>query len=288
MIKAIELGGTLFLPATHKDIKCVVSGEKYPDLKSVLIDTEDSLDDLESGLEAIQTLLQTYKKSTLLVFIRPRNMEVLQEILKFQNIHLIEGFILPKFSLDNARKYLYILANTSYTIMPSIEGSELFEQPKLVELRDILLIHKEKIPLVRFGLEDMLRQLKMRRTCQESIFDFTVTSSVLGNFIGIFKSAGFDVSAGVYPCFKDKEGFINDVKRDLKEGLISKTIIHPNQIEIINSLYKVNKKDYEEASEVCQNDALVFNQNSKMAETKTMFAYSYALLQRAKIYGIKD
>ena len=29
-------------------------------------------------------------------------------------------------------------------------------------------------------------------------------------------------------------------------GFIGKTVIHPNQIEVVNRLYKVNKKDIEE------------------------------------------
>ena len=187
MIRALDLGGTLFLPATHKNMQSVVSGSKYPNLKSVLIDTEDSLDDLSAGLEAIKEMLKTYKKGSLFVFIRPRNTGVLQKILRFKNIEKIDGFILPKFSLKNAKEYLYTLANSAYTIMPSIEGSELFEQGKLLKLKDLLLPHKEKIILIRFGLEDMLRQLNMKRKCKDSIFDFAVTSSVLGSFIAVFK-----------------------------------------------------------------------------------------------------
>ena len=42
-INYIELGATLFVPATHKDLEDVVCNNKYPELKSVLIDTEDGI-----------------------------------------------------------------------------------------------------------------------------------------------------------------------------------------------------------------------------------------------------
>ena len=283
---ALDLGGTLFLPATHKNVEEILLRKKYVNLKSLLIDTEDSLDDLESGLKRLAILLRVYNTTTLLVFIRPRNPEVLKRILSFENIDKIDGFILPKFSLHNAYNYLELLEPTTYKIMPSIEGTELFEQSRLIGLREILLKYKERIPVIRFGLEDMLRQLKMKQNCKDSVFDISVTSSIIGMFIATFKSVGFDVSGGVYPCFKDEEGFLQDVQRDMKEGLISKTIIHPQQIESINTLYKVKQSEYDEAKEICESTRAVFNQNGKMAEKLTMHGYAMQVIQRAKIYGV--
>ncbi len=287
-ISYVELGGTLFIPAIHKDLLQVVDGVKYPNLKSVVIDTEDSISDakLPDAMKAVQETLLNFKKSSLFVFIRPRDTTIFKEILNFKNIDKVDGFILPKFSLSNAQKYLSLLENSQHSIMPSIEGSELFEESKLIELRDIVLPYKNKITLIRFGLEDMLRQLKMKRKCDESIFDFSVTNSILGNFLAIFKSSGFEISAGVYPCFKDTDGFINDVQRDLKEGLFSKTIIHPNQIEIINELYKVSQQEYDEALEISTKEKAIFNQNGKMAESSTMLPFSEFILRRAKVYGV--
>lgn len=64
-----------------------------------------------------------------------------------------------------------------------------------------MLKNRKKILLVRFGLEDMLKQLKMKRSCEDSVFDFSAIFYVLGSFIATFKSIGFRVSGGVYPCF---------------------------------------------------------------------------------------
>jgi len=287
-INYVELGATLFVPCTHNNLEDIVCNNKYPELKSILIDTEDGIleDDLESAYEAIESLLNVYEKKSLLVFIRPKNVDVLTRLLRIKNIENVDGFILPKFSLINAQQYFDVLENSSFYLMPSIEGKELFNQSKLYELREIILKNRKNILLLRFGLEDILRQLRMKRSCENSIFDYSATSYVVAGFIATFKSAGFAISGGVYPCFKDDEGFIKDMKRDLKEGLFSKTIIHPNQIKLSNELYKVTKKELDNALEISKSQKAIFNQNNKMAEVITMKPHSEDIILRAEIYGL--
>jgi citrate lyase beta subunit len=284
-----ELGGTLFVPFWHKDLAAIADGSKYCELKSMVIETEDGVN-AEEFLEAslrLKNFLQALQKPKPYLFIRPRNAAFLEELLRFEGIEKIDGFILPKFSLANAAEYLELLRGRDFVFMPSIEGVELFEQSKLLELREILLAHKEQIPLVRFGLEDMLGALGMRRECQESVFDISAPSSVLGNFIAAFKSVGFAISGGVYPCFSDEEGFVKDVKRDLKEGLFGKTIIHPSQIELTNELYKVDEKSLDEALEICFETKAAFAQNGKMAELNTMSPHAKELIKRSQVYGLR-
>lgn len=284
----IELGATLFVPATHKNLKTIVQQKKHPQLKSIVIDTEDGIDSskLSEALKTIQILLKTFVTNKLAVFIRPTNPTVLQTLLTFKNIELIDGFVLPKFSLNNAHKYLELLENTSFYIMPSIEGEELFESYKLIKLRNLLVQTQTNIILVRFGLEDMLQQLTLTRKCSQTLFDLCAPSSAIGQFIGIFKSTGFAISGGVYPCFKDTVGFKKDILRDLQEGLFSKTIIHPNQIQPLHELYKVTQQEYEDAIAIAQSKEAVFNQHNKMAEVSTQIKYAQYIIKRAKIYGL--
>ena len=283
----MELGGTLFIPATHKNLIAVVEGRKYPNLKSVVVDCEDSITDksLDDALESIKKMLISFKKNGCLVFIRPKNYEILEKILEFESINKIDGFVLPKFSLTNAREYLKLMGDR-YSFMPSIEGAELFNQQKLLELKEMLVPYKEQIIIIRFGLEDMLRELGMMRGCDESVFDVSSTSFILGNFIATFKSAGFGVSGGVYPFFKDNDGYKKDNLRDMREGLFTKTIIHPNQVAMIDELYKVSKDELKKAKEILKSDEAVFNQDGKMAEVVTMSPYAKNILKRAEIYGV--
>jgi len=287
-ISHFHLGGTLFVPASHKYLDAIVNKKKYFTLKSLVIDFEDGLEeeDFLEAMQNIEAILKNISSSSPLIFLRARDTDHLKALLKLKDISNLTGFVLAKFSLLNADEYFSFLKDKDFLIMPSIEGEELFNSQELNKLKEKIVTNKHTILLVRFGLEDMLRQLSMRRSCDESIFDFSATSSVIGNFIATFKSVGFGVSGGVYPCFKNEEGFIRDAKRDLKEGLFSKTIIHPSQIEIINELYKVTQLAFEEAKEIEESSLKVFNQNEKMAETLTMSAYSKEILLRAKIYGV--
>jgi citrate lyase beta subunit len=225
MISYINLGATLFVPSTHKNLLNILNKSKYPNLKSIVIDLEDGIcdDELLDANKIIKNILKKYDKNSLLVFIRPRDVYNLKEILEYKNIDRVDGFVLPKFSLDNADKYLKLIKDTKHFLMPSIEGSELFDIDALKSLRNKLLAYKERILVLRFGLEDMLKQLSMKRTCEYSLFDYAVCASVVGSFLAVFKSVGFAVSGGVYPCFKDEEGFVKDVQRDLKEGLFRAT-----------------------------------------------------------------
>ena len=288
MIDYTDLGATLFVPSTHKNLKQILKKEKYPNLKSIVIDTEDGINenDLCIAKEIIKEILKKHKKNRLLVFIRPNNPKTLKELLSYENIDKVDGFVLPKFSLDNLHEYLDLLKSTKHYFMPSIEGRELFDSDDLKKLRDMFLEYKERIILIRFGLEDMLRQLGMKRSCEYSLFDYAVCSSVIGNFLAIFKSKGFAVSGGVYPYFRDKDGFIKDVKRDLKEGLFSKTVIHPSQIDLVHELYKVTRDEYKEAKSILESFSGVINLDGKMGEIKTMSPHSKEIIKRAEVYGV--
>ena len=287
-ISYIELGGTLFIPATHKDLTAVATANKYPELKSLLIDTEDGIsqEDLVGALTKIKVLLQSLQRSNLLIFLRPRDEKVLATLLDFEGIEKIDGFILPKFSLHNANNYLSLLENTSFDFMPSIEGEELFNIYKLYQLKELLLTYKEQIILIRFGLEDMQKALKIKREPFESIFDKAALSQVVANLILTFKPDGFALSAGVYKYFNNKEGFEKEIYREFSEGLFSKTIIHPKQIKPLNKLNMPSQKEYEDALEILNTQSAVFNQNGAMAEKNTMSVFAQEIVLRKKIFGV--
>ena len=285
-IDAAALGGTLFVPASHKHLETIARGGKFPRLRSVVFDTEDGLDAgaLPEALQRLRWLLPTLEETGPLRFIRPRNVDVLREILQFEGIEKIDGFILPKFGLDNADSYLESIGE--HLFMPSIEGRELFDVAALAKLRDLLMPYKEQIILVRFGAEDMFRQLGLRRSCEHSIYDMCAPSAVIGNLLGVFKPYGFDVSAPVFGCYKDMAGFEKEVLRDLREGLVSKTIIHPDQIEPVERLYRVSEGEYEIARKILETGKAVSGLNGEMAERSTQQPWARRIVRRAEVYGI--
>lgn len=284
-----ELGGTLFVPSTHKHLEAICMGEKFPNLRSLVIDTEDGIaqTDLEKGLKQIHTLLPRLKPLRVFRFIRPRNPQTLQTLLNSPGIEAIDGFLLPKFGLQNHEEYLGLLKDLPYPFIPSIEGGELFDGAQLAALRDTLLPYRSRVPLIRFGAEDMLRQLGLRRDCTLSLFDMALPSYVIGSLMAVFKPYGFEISGGVYRCFRDHEGFTRDVLRDLREGLVSKTIIHPDQISLVDSCYRVRADELHEAQQLFNAQSAVFSLNGTMAETATQQTWGISVQKRAEIFGIE-
>jgi len=292
-IHALELGGTLFIPASRKNLEAVLSGEKYPDLRSVVIDFEDGLaaTDFQQALDRLDTILENLHEIQLLRFIRPQNPKMFKEFLQRKNIEKIDGFILPKFGLNNAEAYLSLVplpishSPFPWYFMPSIEGKELFDIQQLQKLRDILLSYQEQIICIRFGAEDMFRQLGLRRTTT-SLYDMLAPAQVIANLITTFKPHGFNISAPVYPDFSNIHGFEEEIKIELENGLFSKTIIHPSQIEPMNELYKVAQQELDEAKSILSQHDGVLNLDGKMGEVRTQRVWAKELIVRKRLYGL--
>ena len=123
-VSYIELGGTLFIPASHKHLNAVVNEGKYKELKSLVIDFEDGLDEacLVDAMKNIESVLANINSKTPFVFLRARDTKHLKELLALKSINSITGFVLAKFSLVNADAYLELLEKTNHLLMPSIEG----------------------------------------------------------------------------------------------------------------------------------------------------------------------
>jgi len=288
-ISAIHLGATLFIPATHKNLKEIVTGLKYKTLRSLVIDLEDGISNTsrQQGLQQLKEVLEMKHPDQLFRFIRPTNAVMLKELLKKSHINNIDGFVLPKFSLLNAQEYLEHLKDNNFQFMPSIETEDLFDVKMLKQIRELLIPFKHRIPLIRFGLEDMFRQLKIRRDCNISIYDMATPSWVIGQLLGLFKPFDFEISAPVYRCFNDEKGFKNEVLRELHEGLLSKTVIHPKQVEWLETVYQVNETDFTDAKEILSTADAVIAQQANMAEVPTQSPWARQIIKRAELFGIK-
>ena len=286
-ISAYQLGGTLFVPATHKYLDAIVEGKKFTDLYSMVIDCEDGIEEnsLDEVLEKIKKLLPQLTPSKLLRFIRPANVKVLQQILEFEGSAKIDGFVLPKFDEDY-EAYLQVVEKHDFNFMPSIEGKALFDVSELQKLRHELLPYKEKIICVRFGAEDMLKQLSIQRVEGKSLSEMLVPSMVMANLLSTFKPFGFELSAPVFKYFKDEQGFKDEVRYELENGFVSKTIIHPNQSLWLKEIYKVDDKELQKAEAILKTLS-VANFEGEMLEGKTQKEWAENILLRNKIYNFK-
>jgi citrate lyase beta subunit len=291
-LSPIQLGGSLYIPATHKNVNDICNANKYPNLRSCIIDTEDAIgeDDLESALDNISKMLEDYEPKDLIVFIRPRNPEVLQAILKINNIEKIDGFSLPKFSTEVMRQYAQIISMSGYNfhLMPVLESLDIFSREKLEEIRLFLLNSSLSILSLRLGGEDMMQYLGLKRRCEDNIYQLAAPSKVIADVLNTFKPFGFNVSATVFNCIDKHELYSKNVEEDLRQGLIGKTIIHPNQIDPINKAYKVTEKEYDMAMKMLnKNTEAIIVQDGQMGEKFAHTSWAKVILQRYEFYGLK-
>jgi len=291
-ISPVQLGGSLYIPATHKNVHSICNENRYPNLRSCIIDTEDAIseDDLEIALTNITKMLEGYEPARLSVFIRPRNPEVLKRLLKIDNIEKIDGFSLPKFSTDVMREYAQIitLCGHGFYIMPVLESRDLFSKEKLEEIRSFLLNDKLHILTLRLGGEDMMQYLGLKRRCEDNIYALVGPAGVIGDVINVFKPYGFNISATVFNCIDQSELYEKNVREDLRQGLLGKTIIHPNQIDPINEAYKVYSHEYEMAIKMLdKNTKAIIVQDGQMGEKFAHRSWAKVILERYKFYGLK-
>ena len=291
-LSPIQLGGSLYIPATHKNVVAICNENKYPSLRSCIIDTEDAIgeDELETALENIKKMLENYNPSKLCVFIRPRNPEVLHAILQIKNIDMVDGFSLPKFSTEVMRQYAQTISMSGYQfhLMPVLESLDIFSKEKLEEIRSFLLDSTLNILTLRLGGEDLMQYLGLKRRCEDNIYELVAPARVIADVINTFKPFGFNISATVFNCIDKHELYEKNVFEDLRQGLIGKTIIHPNQIDPINDAYKVTAQEYEMASKMLDiNTDAIIVQGGQMGEKFAHTSWAKVILQRHKYYGLK-
>lgn len=289
-LSPIELGGSLYIPAIHKNVNEVCNADKYPQLRSCIIDTEDAIgeDELAFALENIAKMLETYKPARLRLFIRPRNPQVLKQLLKIKHIQMIDGFSLPKFSTEVMREYAQILTlcEHQFYIMPVLESLDLFSKEKLEEVRGFLLTCKLPVLTLRLGGEDMMQFLGLKRRCEDNIYTLIAPSRVIADVLTCFKPYGFNVTATVFNCIHQDALYKENVKEDLRQGLLGKTIIHPNQIEAINEAYKVSPQEFEMATNMLKEETgAIIVHEGQMGEKFAHTAWAKVILERQSFFG---
>ena len=290
-LTAVQLGASLYLPATRTDLAAVVNGQKWPALRSVVICTEDAIHscELEQALTQVAALLPTLKPDTMLRFIRPRNPLVLWRLLQMEGIERIQGFVLPKFSLRNLDSWLRVWDDRhGHTLLPILETAEVFSHRQMELLRDRLegCGWKQSILCLRVGGNDLLNLLGIRRSRGATIYD-TPLRDTIADLVRIFHPAGYCLSAPVFDYLDAPETLTREVIADLQYGLTGKTAIHPQQVPVIEALYRVAQDDYAMAKAVLSPDAAaVFRLSDSFCEPATHWRWASVVLERARVFGV--
>jgi citrate lyase beta subunit len=291
MTEALKLGATLYIPAIKENMADIANGLKYPQLRSMVFCTEDSIHekDVELALSRITELLAQMTETDKLRFIRPRNPQILERLLALPDIDKISGFVFPKVDLKNFNDYFSLIAHSGFKNMLTLESKDVFEQTKMCLLRDQLLglDYQANILALRIGGNDLLQHLGLRRPTDRTLYD-TPLGFVIYQLINVFKPYGFELTAPVFEHLNKTELLIKETQQDISCGLVGKTAIHPDQLNIIQACYQVNHDDVAIAKAILHEEATaVFKMNDSMCEIATHRIWADNVLKRHQIYGCK-
>ncbi|SDY10877.1 Citrate lyase beta subunit [Allochromatium warmingii] len=285
MLDAYRLGGSLYAPVTHRDVLQIANGVKWPELRSVIFCTEDAVAPtaLESGLANLrECLLQMEPRPSLLRFVRVRNPEILDWLLTLPGIDRLDGFVLPKFDLSNADRYLAQRPASAHRYMPTLETRDVFEPQRMIALREHLLErgYHERILALRIGGNDLLALLGIRRPRDRTIYH-TPLGQTIAQLVTCFKPYGFQLTAPVFEHIDHPEVLRDELGDDIAHGLCGKTAIHPSQLPLIEASFRVAPTDLEAAQRILdESTQAVFKFGGSMCELATHSTWARHILDR--------
>ena len=309
----------MYSPAINNKIAEMIIEKKIKSNYSICLCLEDSISD-DVVEEAEQQIVETFKELQRYIekdikkinfpkiFIRVRNPKQVLNIFKKTKEcgSLLTGFIFPKYSLKCADEYnLYmneINKNSERRIymMPILESSDMIElgtrAEYLTKLKDKIDEIKELVLNVRVGGNDFCKEFSVRRNSKQNIYEIGSVRDVLSDISTIF-SREYVVSAPVWEYFAGendewKKGLAKEIQLDKLNGFIGKTVIHPNQIEIVNENLKVDRIDYDDAIEIIEwkDEVLAVGKshtNERMNEVKVHLKWAKKIMILAEIYGVR-
>jgi citrate lyase beta subunit len=291
-LSAVELGASLYLPATRPDLAAVASGQKLPGVRSVIFCTEDAVHghDLEKALDNMTALLPKLQPGGPLRFVRPRNPAVLWRLMQLDGIERVHGFALPKFGPHSLGDWLRVWDDRKgHHLLPILETVEVFDHRKMEVMRDRLEDYglKDRILCLRIGGNDLLNLLGIRRSRGATVYD-TPLRGAIADLVRIFHPAGYRLSAPVFDYLDTPETLAREVEADLQHGLVGKTAVHPAQIPVIEACYRVPQEEYETAAAILAPDAAaVFRLHDSFCEPATHRCWAKGVLERARVFGVK-
>lgn len=291
MLSAEQLGASLYVPTTHGDLSAILDGRKPLGARSLIFCTEDAVNenDLPEALARLKAALaQTPNQvSGVLRFIRVRNLAVARKVQAMPGVEKVDGFVIPKATRHNIRDYVRVLDRPEHCLMPTLETREVFCDKEVRLLRAVLTepAIQSRILAIRIGGNDLLALLGVRRPQHATIYQ-TPVGPVISRLVTALRPYGFQVTSPVFEHIDRTEVLAREVAEDMIHGLVGKTAIHPAQVPLIESHYRVPEEDVATArlilSEGCP---AVFKHNGSMCEVATHRSWAERTLERYRTFG---
>ena len=312
-----SVGALLYCPANKQSLPESITNEKFGKKYSLALCLEDSINDnfvKEAEAQLIKSIKEIYRsletRSFYLpkIFIRVRNNEQIARLYSALEgeKEIISGFIVPKFSMENSEDYINSISKINETSDKKVFLMPIYESSSIIDLRtrfETLYALKERLSRIedlvlniRVGGNDLCHNFGFRRHSDESIHRIKPISDIFSDIVTVY-GMDYIISGPVWEYYSGpnwEKGLIQEIQDDQLCGFTGKTVIHPNQIFIVNEAYKVFKSDYEDAKSIlgwnCKTDDYVLGSqsNERMNEYKTHTIWARKVLFLAEEFGIKD
>jgi len=212
----------------------------------VIIDLEDAVAVSRKG-EARAHLHPTLNQltfSTKQILIRTNALETpfaqadIETVLEIENI----GLVIPKVeNLDSLKALDKHLADKNRNVYIQIESAL-----GILNLTDIVKSDVELTGLI-FGAEDYVASI--RATATESRQEILYARSCMVNAASAVDIAAIDT---VYTDFRNGDGLRKDSEVAKQLGFTGKLAIHPNQLDVINSVWMPSEEEVKQAQTMIQ------------------------------------
>lgn len=312
-----SVGALLYCPANNETVVDSVINHKFGTKYSLALCLEDTIREdcvMEAESKLIDTIHRLYMHSIQSdfylpkIFVRVRNEQQISRLFKAfgENAGLVTGFILPKFSLENADAYIQEIIKVNEASKKPVYTMPIYESSSIIDLRnryDILYTLKDKLSgiedrvlNIRVGGNDLCHAFGFRRHDDESIHQIRPIANIFSDIITVY-GMDYVISGPVWEYYHSanwKRGLLNEIADDKLCGFVGKTVIYPSQINIVNEAYKVSKKDYDDACAILnwnsESHSLVSASVGKerMNEYKTHSNWALRTLLMAESFGIKE
>jgi citrate lyase beta subunit len=312
-----KVGALMYTPALNANIGEKIVRGAFPELDSLCLCLEDTVTE-KSVRGAEEQLVKTLKfisehrnGDMPLLFVRVRDAAQLDRMPKLLDelLGLLTGVTFPKFDLSNAAEYCALARRisaplkTPLYIMPVLESHSLIRLETrrrcLLGLRELLDGYRDLVLNIRVGAMDFCHFYGLRRSVTQSIYDIGVVRGVLSDILTVFSDA-YVVSAPVWEYFDDGSGdeqwlmgLENELRLDIANGFVGKTVIHPSQLPVVRKWLKPSRADYEDAKAVLnwrggELGVVKSFEGNRMNELATHKEWARKIVCLARNYGVRD
>ena len=312
-----RVGALMYVPALNAGVGEKVCEGAFPDLDSLALCLEDAVrtdgvKEAEAQLVETMAYISEHSKGPLpLLFVRARDCSQFKRLpsLLGDLFALLTGVILPKFDLSNAAEYCSLTEKINVGrgvplyIMPILESGSVINldsrRQTLLKIHEILDDYKDYVLNIRVGAMDFCNLYGLRRTASQSIYDIGVVSHALTDVLTVF-AGEYVVSAPVWEYFRgsgeDEDwlaGLENELRLDIANGFIGKTVIHPSQLPTVRKWLRPTRTDYEDAKAILEWSGDTWGvaksvRGNRMNEVAIHRKWACKILSLSEIYGVRD